>query len=105
MTKFNDRRKHKRFSVIIPLNVNGEKFLQFRKSSNLSLGGIFIATNLLEKVGTEIKVDFLFEEDWEKIKVVGMVRWLSEDKNHPGMGIEFVDPPANFIRKIEKYLE
>lgn len=102
MDKSREQRRHKRVEVVIPVNVNGKNFLQFKKSCDLSVGGMFIKTDLLEEQGTIINIDFLFEEDWEKVKVLGEVVWVSTSKYRSGMGIKFINPPINFIRKIEK---
>ncbi|MDP1853971.1 MAG: PilZ domain-containing protein [Candidatus Omnitrophota bacterium] len=106
MAGFEERRKHKRFPVPIFVDASGRKFLQFKKLRNLSLGGIFIETHLLESPGTLIEMNFVFHVEKEKIKVLGEVAWVCEEKNNSGMGIRFIHPPAEFLKKIEKmYLE
>ena len=102
MDNFKEQRKHKRLPLAIALDVSGMHFLQFKKSGNLSLGGIFIETELLEKPGTLVEMNFIFEDEWDRARVLGEVAWVSNAKHHSGMGIKFINPPAYFLKKIEK---
>lgn len=102
MPSFEERRKHKRSIVAISVDVSGSRFLQFKKARNLSLGGIFIETHLLERPGTLIELNFLFSAEKDRVKVLGEVAWVSEAKHATGMGIRFIHPPAEFLKKIEK---
>ena len=105
MTTYREQRKHKRFPLVISLDVRGKRFLQFKKSLNLSLGGIFIETELLEKPGAQIELDFVFNDDSDRMRVTGEVVWVSDAKDHRGMGIKFIRPPVNFIKKVEALLK
>lgn len=102
MDNFKEQRKDKRLPLSIPLDVIGKHFLQFKKTGNLSLGGIFIETELLEKPGTLIEMNFIFGDEDDRARVSGEVVWVSDAKHHPGMGIKFIHPPAYFLKKIEK---
>lgn len=101
MDNFKEQRKHKRVPLLISLDVSGRHFLQFKKTANLSLGGIFIETELLEELGTPVEMNFIFDDD-DRARVLGEVAWVSSAKHHPGMGIRFIHPPAYFLKKIEK---
>lgn len=109
MGNFNEKRKHKRFKVNLPVDCSSVHFLQSKSAVNLSLGGIFIETNLLENPGTIIEMQFMFKDDWRKVTVLGEVtrtgetgEFSSGGKKVTGMGIKFINPPQDFLEKIEK---
>jgi uncharacterized protein (TIGR02266 family) len=69
-------------------------------SSNISDGGLFVATVNLQPIGTEIDVTFTLPSG-QKIAAHGQVRWVRvvDDKHpdsFPGLGIQFtrLDPQA-----------
>ncbi|PIQ89588.1 MAG: hypothetical protein COV72_02295 [Candidatus Omnitrophica bacterium CG11_big_fil_rev_8_21_14_0_20_42_13] len=93
-----DKRRYSRYDITIPVDCSGMHFLQSRKSRNISLGGIFIDTNMPEQPGTTIEMVFLFKEDWGRVKLKGRVVWAGDG----GMGVEFIDPPADFIARIKE---
>lgn len=65
-------------------------------TSNISEGGIFVATNDLCAIGSLLDFTFTLEPDPKPITIRGIVRWVREDTqftagSHPGMGVQFVD--------------
>jgi uncharacterized protein (TIGR02266 family) len=68
----------------------------FEYTSNLSRGGIFLATRNPLPVGTQLNLRFALPEEKRTIETTGQVVWVNEyrpggENINPGMGIEFVD--------------
>ncbi|HPM77236.1 MAG TPA: TIGR02266 family protein [bacterium] len=68
----------------------------FEYTSNVSRGGIFLATRNPLPVGTVIRMHFSLPTNNRKIEVKGKVAWINEFKpgkknRNPGMGVEFVN--------------
>ena len=109
MNRAKERRKYRRFRVALPIDCSGIQFFQARDSQNLSEGGIFIQTKLIEKLGVKVEIVFIFKEDWETIKVFGEVAWTGKINDEQdsrisssGMGIKFIDPPDDFTKRIKR---
>ncbi len=65
-------------------------------TSNISEGGIFVATSQICNLGTELDFTFTLEPDPNPITIRGIVRWIREDNQftvglNPGMGVQFLD--------------
>lgn len=112
MAETNDKRKSRRIQVFLPVDCRSPHYLQSKNSLNISTGGIFIETDLLETPGTSVELEFMFkvdDESFEKVVMRGEVIWVGESKKFTshgakskGMGIKFINPPSDFIKKIEK---
>ncbi len=68
----------------------------FEYTSNMSHGGIFLATRNPLPVGTQLSLRFTLPDSKRSIEANGLVVWVNEykpggDNLNPGMGIEFVD--------------
>lgn len=68
----------------------------FEYTSNLSRGGIFLATRNPLPVGTQLSLRFSLPNGEGSIETAGQVAWVNEYKRggknlNPGMGIEFVN--------------
>lgn len=78
-------------------------------SSNISDGGLFIATVNVLPLGTNVDVGFTLPTG-ERIECKGVVRWVREidDRNpdsHPGMGVQFVDLEERAAGAIEQFIQ
>ncbi len=77
-------------------------------STNISEGGVFVATVKLVPIGTEVDLAFSLPTG-EKIETRGVVRWLREvnDKRPdamPGIGIEFVGLPPAAEASVKRFV-
>lgn len=93
-----DKRKNARVSVTarVDYEIESEDTFLFEYMTNLSRGGIFLATRSPLEVGTVTKLRFTLPDDGRTIEVTGRVTWVNpyrpRGKNlNPGMGIEFMD--------------
>jgi uncharacterized protein (TIGR02266 family) len=78
-------------------------------SSNISDGGVFIATVNLLPLGTSVDVGFTLPTG-ERIECRGVVRWVREvddrnPQNAPGMGVQFVELEPRAAQAIERFIE
>lgn len=69
--------------------------------SELSEGGLKMATGLLCKVGDEVVVAWRFERDGQPFEVTGVVRYQTTD----GIGIEFLDISPYDQLRIRQYCQ
>ncbi|HYI02658.1 TIGR02266 family protein [Hyalangium sp.] len=81
-------------------------------STDISEGGVFVATVETVAQGTKVDVDFTLPGG-RPLKASGVVRWLREPNNHmpdlmPGVGVQFQELPSevaslisDFVRKRE----
>ncbi len=103
------RGKHKRrhYEAIVGYESEHNFFAGF--SSNISEGGLFIATINLPKVGTQVEVRFSLPNGFET-DAVGEVRWTREwneltPEVSPGFGISFQKLGAEAQQAIQVFVE
>ncbi|HEV8325506.1 MAG TPA: PilZ domain-containing protein [Myxococcota bacterium] len=59
------------------------------QTDDLSMGGLFVATDELLPVGTRLAVELDLASTWQPLVVMGEVRWHGADPR--GFGVAFVD--------------
>jgi len=62
------------------------------QTDDLSMGGLFVATEELLPVGTRLAVELDLASTWQPLVVMGEVRWHGTDPR--GFGVAFVDLTA-----------
>ncbi len=93
-TDYTQKRKCERVAVQTEVDLHTDSNLYQGFSSDLSDGGIFVATCNLLDAGTE--VDLSFSVGGKRVEAKGVVRWHREYNDatpdvFPGMGIEFLE--------------
>jgi len=102
-------RQQPRYTVDVTVTVNSDAYFLAGAATNLSSGGVFIATPIVQPVGTEFDIS-LHIDDGEGgiIRAVGEVRWqrpASDDPSLPqGLGIQFLAVEGNGLERIERFL-
>lgn len=106
----NDDRGHSRGRVrmqaSIDLRSDSNFFTGF--STNISEGGVFVATVSLLPLGSEVDLRFTLPSG-HSIEVRGVVRWTREINDRtpdifPGMGVQFQNLPPNAIYAIRDFV-
>jgi Tfp pilus assembly protein PilZ len=105
-----ERRKYKRIVLDFPADYASERFLLLRNGKNISAGGMFIQTEVVDPPGTKTKLEFYFPHLSDKICTEGMIVWSSaepvkvnEHEIRPaGMGIVFAGIAERIKERIEK---
>ncbi|MCE5212941.1 MAG: PilZ domain-containing protein [Deltaproteobacteria bacterium] len=86
-------------------NISGEKIL-YNYSKDISSTGTKIQGNVLLPLDTFLKIDLTLKNSKEKVTVFGKVKRtqvLTEGKSYEA-GVEFVDTPAEAIKKLGDYI-
>ncbi|MFH1507523.1 MAG: PilZ domain-containing protein [Candidatus Omnitrophota bacterium] len=107
-----ERRKYQRVAIELPLDYRSNRFLQYRKTNNISLGGVFLETENIEPKGIKVKLFLYFEGVAGALEAEGEVAWNRAQTNknleatYPaGMGIQFTKFSALVNREINKKIE
>jgi uncharacterized protein (TIGR02266 family) len=105
-------RDHTRVQLKTNINLGSDSNFFTGFSTDISEGGIFIATVETVPQGTKVDLDFTLPGG-RPLKARGVVRWLREPNDHtpdlmPGMGVQFQDLQpevasliSDFVRKRE----
>ncbi len=77
-------------------------------STNISDGGVFIATVKVMRLGTEIDLSFTLPNG-EVVKTKGVVKWVREVNDQipdsfPGIGVQFEDLPESAFEAIHGFV-
>lgn len=77
-------------------------------SSNISDGGLFVATTNLVELGTMVDLSFSLPGS-QRIAVHGVVRWVRQltdgmPEALPGIGVQFVELPADALQAITEFV-
>jgi len=102
-------REQDRFSVDVTVTANSDHYFLAGAATDLSAGGVFIATAILHPVGTEFNVSMHIDDgEGDVVRAVGVVRWhrpAEEGSDAPqGVGLQFVEVEGDGAARIERYL-
>lgn len=104
---YSERRDHERLPACVEVNMTSENNFFSGFTSDLSEGGVFVATYEVLPVGTRVRFDFKLGKG--SLSCEGEVRWVREpspylDGVSPGMGLRFVDLPPQVERAINDFI-
>jgi len=101
-----DRRREPRYEIKIDVNYTHDDSYLYSRASNISEMGIFLLTRDPLPRGTRTELRFAAPGENEPLRVRGEVRWtvLPDEGQQPGMGIQFVDPPDEFRRRVRELI-
>lgn len=101
-------REEMRFQVDLAVTVNSESNFYAGFASNLSAGGIFVATHIVHPVGTKFNLSIHLDDGGGVVRGVGEVRWLrAQDETaglQAGIGIRFIEVEGDGSERIESFL-
>ncbi len=105
-----EKREYRRHKIRLEIAINQSSEHNFFTgfALDVSEGGVFIATNDIKAIGSEL--EFSFRLDGRSIRVVGLVRWLREPDAFigslpPGMGIRFLEIDPEDLQRIQSFVE
>ena len=99
----NDRRQHPRLSIAVEVDFGSENNFYSARTRDISVGGLFIETDVALPIGTRLRIDLKFLK--KKLHVEAEVAWALADKETSvGMGLRFVDLPAGAKEHIESFM-
>lgn len=99
-----ERRRSQRVPVEMWVEEVSEEERVFRRAGNLSEGGLHLDKTIPIAVGTVINLRFTLPSDPDPIDVKGEIVAIDPDEEL-GMGVKFVDMPADLRGRIKHYLD
>jgi uncharacterized protein (TIGR02266 family) len=98
-----------RYGVDLSVTVNSEHNFFAGAATNLSAGGIFIATPIVHPIGTQFHLTLHLPDKPRPVSGLGEVRWLraaSEEQSlPPGIGIMFMELEDDGFERIAQFIE
>jgi uncharacterized protein (TIGR02266 family) len=76
----------------------------FRRSGNVSTGGVFFDSAIPHAVGTMVTLKFALPGEKEMVVARGKVVRAARGGNGLGMGVKFVSVEGNGKQRIQSYL-
>jgi len=102
-----DARAHRRLYIELEVTLHSDSNFYMGLTQNLSHGGVFVATYLVQPLGTQVELVVRLATQTAPLKLKGRVRWVREfaegHDGSPGMGIEFEDMSEEDVRAILRH--
>jgi len=103
-----ERRKSSRIPMQTEVDLSSDTNFYSGFSTDLSDGGLFVATCNVAEIGTEVDLAFTLPTG-QRIESRGVVRWVREFNDRtpevfPGVGIEFVDTKPSTREAIQAFM-
>lgn len=102
------RREAPRVALCAEIDMSSDSNFYAGFSTDLSEGGLFIATVKAPRKGTHVELSFTLPGG-EKLKAQGVVRWTREVNDAlpemmPGAGVQFLDLPPEVANSITEFV-
>ena len=102
------RRQSQRFQVDLELTLQSESTIWMGQASNVSDGGVFVATKELKPIGTEVELTLKLPGNMLPVWALGVVCWIRETSGKEdaplGMGIQFRLIADEALRRIRDFV-
>ncbi|MFN7182211.1 MAG: PilZ domain-containing protein [Planctomycetota bacterium] len=103
-----EQRKYKRFKANLLVGVKtlgtAKDMNNTLKATNISLGGIFLSTPYPFPKDTILELTLKLPGMEDTLKWKGIVRWVSNEPDNPGNGIEFIEFGHLNKEKLSQYI-
>lgn len=103
-----DARVFRRLTLELEVSLQSDSNFYMGLTENLSSGGIFVATHLVEPIGTTVVLQLRLPTRQTALNLAGRVRWVREFSDGleapPGMGIEFESISEEDSQAIGEFL-
>jgi uncharacterized protein (TIGR02266 family) len=105
-----DRRSETRFAVAVAVTMESEHNFYTGLTSDLSGGGLFVATHQIRPVGERIRLRMTLPTSHEPIDAVTEVRWVrpapvAGGGGEAGMGLQFLQLAPQAKDAIKSFLK
>jgi uncharacterized protein (TIGR02266 family) len=99
-----DRRQHARLSIAVEVDFRSEHNFYSGRTHDISVGGLFIETNVALPIGTRLTVDLKLMK--KHLPAEAEVIWVlvGEGEQPTGFGVRFLDLPAAVKKSIEAFM-
>ena len=102
-------REEPRYQVDLAVTVNSDSNFYAGYASNLSAGGIFVATHIVHPIGTRFNLSLHLDDQPTVVRGIGEVRWMrarDRDGDLPaGLGIRFIEIEGDGAERISEFLQ
>lgn len=102
-----NRRRFKRIELNARVDFGTPHNFFAGESENISIGGVFIATNNLIREGRQVDLRLTLPQSGS-FDIRGEVSWrrlVSSSEGPPGLGIRFLNPDPSLIQAIEAFVK
>src|SRR5260370_15106507 len=104
-----DARVHRRLALELEVTLQSDSNFYIGLTDNLSDGGIFVATHLVQPIGTVVSLTFRLPNRRTPVVTAGRVRWIREvvesREAPPRMGLEFEPLSPDAARHSHEVIE
>jgi uncharacterized protein (TIGR02266 family) len=100
-----DRRRHVRVPLDLWVEEEKGNELYFRRTGNVSTGGIYFEQTIPHALGTKVQVRFSFPGSADVFEATGEIVNTPTVKDGLGMGLRFTDVSADALKRLEQFLE
>jgi uncharacterized protein (TIGR02266 family) len=99
-----ERRQHPRLSMSVEVDFASEHNFYAAKTRDISVGGLFIETDIALPIGTRLRVDVKFSQ--KQLHADAEVTWalVGDDNQVEGVGVRFIDLSDSAKKKIEAFM-
>jgi uncharacterized protein (TIGR02266 family) len=100
----NDRRQHPRLSIAVEVDFGSENNFYSARTRDISVGGLFIESDVALPIGTRLRVDLKFLQ--KQLQAEAEVTWVlvGAGEQAVGMGVRFLDLPEASTKNIEAFM-
>jgi uncharacterized protein (TIGR02266 family) len=104
-------RASERFDLEVQVDLESDHNFYTGLTQNISAGGLFIATNVLRRIGDRITLKFSLPGSTQPIDIETEVRWIRENSalhkvdGSTGMGVRFINLSPEASAAISNFLK
>ena len=104
-------RSSERFDLEVKVDLESDHNFYTGLTQNISAGGLFIATNVLRRIGDRITLKFSLPGSTQPIDIETEVRWIRENSalhkvdGATGMGVRFINLSPEASAAISTFLK
>jgi uncharacterized protein (TIGR02266 family) len=99
-----DRRVHPRLSMALELDVRSGHNFYSGRTRDISVGGLFIETNIALAIGTPLTVDLTLMKKHLQLDVEIVWSLVGDGEEPAGVGVTFVNLPPTAKKSIESFM-
>ena len=103
------RRAFDRLNLEVEVDLVSDHNFYTGLSTNISEGGLFIATHTHKPVGATMEIRFTLPGDTEPVSAIAEVRWAREHNEQsdtpPGLGMRFVQIADRDLSRIQAFIQ
>ena len=100
-----DRRTAARVPLDLWVEEEKGNELYFRRTGNVSIGGIYFEQTIPHALGSKVKLRFSLPGSPDVIEALGEIVNTPQVKDGLGMGLRFTEVSAEALKSLEKFLD